>query len=186
MPMTPILTVDIFDVWGIDFQGPYPSSFGNKYILVVVDYVSKWVEVIATRTNDAIVVTKFFKKTIFPCFGCPRILISDNRTHFIEHKFESLLRKYGVLHRFALLYHPQTSGQVEVSNREIKIILEKTVHKSRRNWSDKLDDALWDYSTTFKTPIGTTPFRLIYGKHCHLPVELQHRAHWAIKTLNFD
>ena len=87
-------------------------------------------DAISTKTNDARVVTKFFKKTIFPHFGCPRALISDNGTHFIEHKFENLLRKYGVLHKYALPYHPQSSGQVEISNRELKLILEKTVQKS--------------------------------------------------------
>ena len=106
IPMALILAVYIFGVWGIDFQGPYPSSLGNKYILVDVDYVAKWVEAIATKTNDARVVTKFFKKVIFSRCGCPRIVISYNGTHFIEHKFESHLRKYGVLHRFALPYHP--------------------------------------------------------------------------------
>ena len=117
MPLNNILEVELFDVWGVDFMGPFPSSYGNKYILVAVDYVSKWVEAIATPTNDARVVARFFKRVIFPRFGTPRVLISVGGSHFIEEKFESMLKKYGVHHRVGLSYHPQTSRQVEISNR---------------------------------------------------------------------
>ncbi|KAL4564784.1 hypothetical protein LXL04_028855 [Taraxacum kok-saghyz] len=186
MPLNPIQVVDIFDVWGIDFMGPFPMSFGNTYILVAVDYVSKWIEAEATRTNDHHVVCKFVKKNIFSRHGIPRVIISDGGSHFKNFKFGKLLKHYGVNHRIATPYHPQTSGQVEVSNRQIKEILQKTVKVDRKDWSQRLDDALWAYRTTFKTPIGTTPYRLVYGKGCHLPVELAHRALWATKEVNME
>nr|GEX49005.1 reverse transcriptase domain-containing protein [Tanacetum cinerariifolium] len=128
---------------------PFPSSKGNKYILVAVDYLSKWVEAKALPTNDARVVVKFFK---------------------------SLFSRIP----------PQTSGQVEVTNRGLKRILVRTVGENHALWSDKLEDALWAFRTAFKTFVGCTPYQLVYGKACHLPLEIEHKAFWALKHVNFD
>nr|GEU67500.1 reverse transcriptase domain-containing protein [Tanacetum cinerariifolium] len=130
-----IQVCEIFDVWGIDFMGPFSSSRGNKYILVA---------------------------------------------------FAKVMQKFGVTHRLATPYHPQTSGQVEVLNHGLKCILERTVIENYASWSDKLDDALWAFRTAYKTPIGCTPYKLVYGKACHFPIELEHKAYWALKHANFD
>ncbi|GJX26857.1 reverse transcriptase domain-containing protein [Tanacetum coccineum] len=185
MPQNSIQVYEIFDVWGIDFMGSFPSSRGNKYILVAVDYLSKWVEAKALPTNDARVVCKFLK-SLFARFGAPRAIISDRETHFCNDQFAKVMLKYRVTHRLSTAYHPQTSGQVEVSNRGLKRILERTVGENRASWSDKLDDALWAFRTAYKTPIGCTPYKLVYGKACHLPIELEHKAYWALKHANFD
>ncbi|GJX52292.1 reverse transcriptase domain-containing protein [Tanacetum coccineum] len=139
MPQNVIQVCEIFDVWGIDFMGPFSLSKENKYILVAVDYLSKWVEAKVLPTNDARVVVKFLK-ALFARFGTPRAIISDRGTHFCNDQFARVMSKYGVTHRLATAYHPQTSGQVE----------------------------------------------LVYGKSCHLLIELKHKAYWALKYANFN
>nr|GEZ75168.1 hypothetical protein [Tanacetum cinerariifolium] len=193
MPQNSIQVCEIFDVWGIDFMGPFPSLRGNKYILVAVDYLSKWVEAKALPTNDARVVCKFLK-SLFARFGSPRAIISENcaswsdklddapwafrtayktpigitrivkslglsfirASHPQLHFKNPVMLKYGVTHRLSTAYHPQTSGQVEA------------------------------FRTSYKTPIGCTPYNLVYGKACHLPIKLEHKAYWALKQANFD
>nr|GEV17756.1 reverse transcriptase domain-containing protein [Tanacetum cinerariifolium] len=160
MPQNFIQICEIFNVWGIDFVGPFPSSKGNKYILVAVDYLFEWVEAKALPTNDARVVVKFLK-SLFSRFGTPKAIISDRGTHFCNDQFSRVMEK-------------------------LKRILERTVGENRASWSDKLEDALWAFRTAYKTSIGCTPYRLVYVKACHLPLELEHKAYWALKYANFD
>nr|GEW66892.1 reverse transcriptase domain-containing protein [Tanacetum cinerariifolium] len=154
MPQNTIQVCKIFDVWGVDFMGPFPSSKENKYILVAVDYLSKWVEAKALPTNDARVVVKFLK-SLFSRFGIPRVIISDRETHFCNDQFT-------------------------------RVMIKEDGGGNHASWSDKLDDALWAFRTAYKTLIGCTPYKMVYGKSCHLPIELEHRAYYALKHVNFD
>nr|GEX17537.1 reverse transcriptase domain-containing protein [Tanacetum cinerariifolium] len=160
MPYNSIQVCVIFDVWGIDFIGPFPSSRGNKYILVAVDYLSKFVEAKALPTNDARVVCKFLK-SLFARFGTPVLsLVISVRIFAMTNSQRSCL-----------------------STVSLTVLLSR---ENRASWSDKLDDALWAFHTAFKTPIGCTPYKLVYGKACDLPIELKHKAYWALKHANVD
>nr|GEW15178.1 reverse transcriptase domain-containing protein [Tanacetum cinerariifolium] len=141
MPLNSIQVCEIFDIWGIDFIGPFPKSHKFEYILVAIDYVSKWAEAQVLPTNYARVVISFLKK-LFCHFGMTKALISNRGTHFCNKIIEKTMKRYGVYHHFSTLYHPQTSGQVENTNRDLKRLLEKTMKDNPVIWLRKLDDAL--------------------------------------------
>jgi hypothetical protein len=186
MPLTNNLQIELFDVWGIDYMGPFLKSKNYKYILVAVDYVSKWVEAMPCRAANSRSSKKMFEEIIFPRFGVSRMVISDGGSHFIDKSFQQHLSKHGIHHNVTTPYHPQTSGQAKTSNKQIKNILQKTVNEMGIAWKDRLLDALWAYRTSYKTPIGILPYQLVYGKTWHLPVELEFKAHWAIRRWNMD
>lgn len=186
MPWNTMLEVELFDCWGIDFMDPFPQSNLYIYILVCVDYVTKWVEEISCSANNVHTFTDFLKKNIFAIIGVPRVLISDGGTYFCNKYLERLLVKYNVKYKVLNSYHPHTCGQVEVLNRHLKQILEKTIAASQKDWLKKLDDALWAYKTDFKIHLGFSLYQFMYGMVCHLPIELEHKAYWTIKFLNFD
>ncbi|GJR81562.1 reverse transcriptase domain-containing protein [Tanacetum coccineum] len=154
MPQNNIQVCEVFDIWGLDFMGPFLDSRGNKYALVAVDYMSKWVEAQALPTNDA--------------------------------RVEIALQKYGVTHKLSTAHHPQSNGQTEVTNKAIKRILERSLGYNPKDWSEKLNDALWAFRPAYKTPTRCTPSRLVYGKACHLPVEIEHKTYLALKQCNMD
>nr|GEV82434.1 hypothetical protein [Tanacetum cinerariifolium] len=130
-PQKYIKVCEIFDVWRIDFMGSFPSSKGNKYGLVAIDYVSKCVEAQAFPTNDARNVVNFLKR-LFARFRIPKALISDRGTHFYNSQMERAMKRYGVVHRFSTGYHPQTNGQVIFEEKKLGSSEEVSMDDSRR------------------------------------------------------
>nr|GEW92824.1 reverse transcriptase domain-containing protein [Tanacetum cinerariifolium] len=166
--------MDDFSVFGNSFENCL-----SRIDKMPIHYASKTMndaESNYTMTKKEIVAVVYaFEK--FRSFGTPRAIISDRGTHFWNDQFAKVMLKYEVTYHLSTAYHPQTSGQVEVSSRGLKRIVERTIVENRASWSDKLDDALWAFHTAYKTPIGCTPYKLVYGKACHLLIELEHKAY---------
>nr|GEZ06449.1 reverse transcriptase domain-containing protein [Tanacetum cinerariifolium] len=164
MPQNSIQICEIFDVWGIILWARSRLHEGTT--------IFSWPSIIC---RNGLKRKRFQPMT-------PELFASSLNLSSLD----LVMLKYGVTHRLSTAYHPQTSRQVEVSNRGLKRILERTIGENRASWSDKLDDALWAFRTAYKTPIGCTLYKLVYGKACHLPIELEHKAYWALKQANFD
>lgn len=150
-------------------------------IVLVINYVLKWVEVKATRTDDSKVVFNFIKGNIFARFRTPKSMISDRSTYFFNRSVEAHFQTYSITHEVSTSYHPQNYGQAEVSSKEVKSIFKKTVNPNRNDWSLWLDDTLWSYRIAYKKLIGMSSYMLVYSKPSHLPMELKYKAWYAVK-----
>ena len=157
--------VEPFDIWALYFVVPIsPHSKQKSYILVYTDYMTKWVEAVAlVKANDQAVID-FLCGEIFTHFGVPKEVVIDGGPQFVSHQFEALLQKYHIQHRIASTYHPQANGQVESTNKFVEAILTKTVRSHRRDWVDRISEALWAYHTTWCNTTGFSPYDLVYGK----------------------
>jgi transposase InsO family protein len=176
MPLNPILAQIPFEKWGIDFVGPIKplSRHGQKrYILVATEYVTKWAEALPTKNDDAKTVAKFIYENIITRFGCPKELVSDRGTHFLNDIISTLTTTYLIKHRKSSPYHPRANGQTEKTNGILCKIITKTVQASNIDWDARVYDALWAYRCAFKVSTKYTPFQLVYGQEAILPIELE-------------
>jgi hypothetical protein len=164
-----------FCKWGIDFMtcNP-PSSNGHKYIVVAVDYFTKWVEAMPTFNNTTDTTTCFFFNHVITHFGVPLHLVSDHGKHFENEVFVELSTKLGFTHEFTSPYYPQSNGKVEAINKVLKTMLQCMVNKHKTNWHHMLFSTLWAYHTTVKTSTGFTPFHLVHGVELYFPSSVKY------------
>ncbi|RDX96229.1 Retrovirus-related Pol polyprotein from transposon opus, partial [Mucuna pruriens] len=161
---------------------PIRDDFSDEQLLLVAHSQSWFVDIFNFLIASTFPPNGWRQEPLEPMMQklfVPKALISDQGTHFSNRAMSSLLEKYGVLHRIATPYHPQTNGQAEVFNREIKKILLKMVHPNRKYWSRLLDDALWAHWIAYRTMLGMSPYWIVFGKACHLLAEIEHRTYWA-------
>ncbi|KAL2253432.1 UNVERIFIED_CONTAM: hypothetical protein Sindi_0137900 [Sesamum indicum] len=171
-PMTPIMAACPFDQWGIDILGPLPPSKAHKkFIIVAVEYFSKWVEAEAVAKISERETINFIWKNIICRFEIPRVLISDNGMQFQGKKVVSWLKELNICHNFTVVGHPQSNGQIEVTNRTILHHLKMRLG-SKKGWDEELPGVLWAYRTTPRSTTGETPFYLIYGSEAVIPAEI--------------
>lgn len=151
-----------------------------------MDYVTKWAEAKAvSRATEDTVVTFLFEE-IFVRYGVPRQIVTDQGTQFTSKLVRDLTEKYKIKHRKSTPYHPQANGQVESTNKVLENIMTKTVQLNRRDWYEKLKDALWAYRITWKNTTGFSPYQLVYGKEALLPIELQIQTYRLAAELGLD
>lgn len=171
----PMMSSWPFESWGTDVIGPIdpPSSQGHRFILAAIDYFSKWEEAIPLRHVTSQHVLKFFRDHIVYRFGIPRRIISDNGTTFKSTKINNFVRRHNIEWRYSTIYYPQANGLAEAFNKTLIRILKKSLDDNKRQWHEKMVEALWAYRTTYRTPTKSTPYSLVFGTEAILPIEVQ-------------
>ena len=166
MPLVPKLTLQAFDKWVVDFVGPISlvrKCTGARYIITVMDNLNKWEKVAPIKDCIVATTTKFLFENVVTRFGCPKILISNQGTHFFNQLIEELTAKFQIQHRITTPYHPQENGAVEAFNNILENALTKVCNTRRDDWDQKISAVLWAYHRTCKKLAGQTPFMLLYG-----------------------
>nr|XP_017239371.1 PREDICTED: uncharacterized protein LOC108212150 [Daucus carota subsp. sativus] len=168
-----ILSPIPFDTWGMDIMGPFPTARGGlRFLIVAVDYMTKWAEAKAVPHITAPVCRKFFHEYVVTRFGIPRVLITDNGRQFVDREFEEYLTSYLIQHKRSSVAYPQSNGQVEVTNRTLLRSLQKNLEDQKTLWAEELPNILWAYRTDVRKPTGESPFRLAFGTEALTPVEI--------------
>ena len=173
-PLHPVVSARPFAKWGIDFTtcNP-PSTVGHHYIIVAMDYFTKWEEVMPTYNNDAKIATLFLFNHIITWFGIPKSIVTDHGMHFCNAMMAKLTSMLHLDHEHSSPYYPQANGQGESINRILKTMLQQMVRTHKSNWHVQLFSSLWAYRTFAKTATGFTPFQLVYGLEAVLPIECE-------------
>lgn len=187
MPLQIQVLIEPFEKWALYFIGPInPPSKQKMYILVCTDYVTKWVEAKALPFSNEKYVVNFIFEDIFTCFDIPREIVTNQGFQFTSNMVEGLVEEYNIKHRKSTPDHPQANGQVESTNKVIEGILTKIVHLHRRDWAERLPEALLAYTTTWRNTTRHTPYEIFYGKQVLFPIEFQIRTLKMVAQLGLD
>ena len=174
MPLNPHVTLQAFDKWAIDFIGPINplgKRIGSRYIITTTYYLTRWDEAKPVMDCSATTTTHSIFENILTRFGCPRVLMSDQGTHFLNQTIQALKEEFHVFHQKSTPYHPQANGIVDAFNKILDHALTKVCNINIDDWDLRILVVLWAYRTTSKMLIGDTPFKLAYGQEVVMPME---------------
>uniref|UniRef100_A0A2N9G7E8 Integrase catalytic domain-containing protein n=1 Tax=Fagus sylvatica TaxID=28930 RepID=A0A2N9G7E8_FAGSY len=171
--LVPMTTPWPFAQWGLDIMGPFPIGRRQlKFLVVAIDYFTKWVEAKPLVTITEKNIQNFVWKAVVCRFGIPRVLVSDNGKQFDNPRFRQFSQELGIHNHYSSPGHPQANGQVEVTNRSLLKLIKTRLEGAKGLWPEELPSILWAYRTTVRIPTGETPFRMTFGSEAVVPVEI--------------